>query len=557
MIHLLRPQHGSQRCHTAPSPALPHLVVDMRQRRRGKVLRQHRHLLREQAVVLQQQTDDALLRHGAAHVGVTHASFDGLAIADGIHLPALLLLLSLGIAALPSALHLHAHGLRRQAGGLRRAGGIDLPLHRVAQSGQRLRDLGGIGDAILVFLQVVFVRHLRQGELHAVGAAAEQLFKGVAPLILDEVVRVLLDVLTVHQPLGQPQHLHLELRVLQQLQRPVGGHLTGLVVVVAQHQLLGKPAEEMDLLLCQRRAHAGHRVVKARLMQRHHVQIALAQDDVGALGLFGQIQAVEHPALAVGGRVGGVHVFRLGVVDDPAAEAHHVAPHIDDRQHQPVAELVVDPSSPARHRQSRGHQLLFGEALFAHGAQQRVPLIQRRAHAEPHRHAPAYLPLVQIGLHRRALGLLQLVVEPPRRRAVQLQHPSAQTVAVVLHFPLLRQGHTGTSGQKLHRLRKGEVLDLHDEVEHAAALFAAEAVVHLLVRRHGKGGRFLAVEGAQAEIVVTLALQLHIARHHVHNVTARRQLIQKRFAEPHEAPPFPRRAPAGRFSYNILYQKTC
>ena len=292
--------------------------------------------------------------------------------------------------------------------------------------------------------------------------------------------------MSIHQSLRQTQDLHGELAVLQQLQRPVRGHLARAIVVVAQHQLLGEAAQQTYLLLGQRRAHAGHRVVEPRLMQRHHVQVTLAQDHVGPLGLFGQVQAVEHPAFAVRHRFGGVHVFRLRLVDHAAAEAHHVAPHVDDRQHQPVAELIVQSAVFPVDHQPGGKQLLLGEALVRHSAEQRVPLVQRSAHAEAHRDTPPYLPLVQIRLHRRTLRKLQLVVVPPRRRAVQLQHPPPQPVGVAAGLVLRRQRDVGPLGQELHRLRERQALDLHNKIDDAAALFAAEAVVDLLVRRHGK-----------------------------------------------------------------------
>ena len=191
------------------------------------------------------------------------------------------------------------------------------------------------------------------------------------------------------------------------------------------------------------------------------------------------------------------------------------------------------------YHQPGGQQLLLGEALVCHGAEQRVPLVQRSAHAEAHRDAAPYLPLVQIRLHRRTLRKLQLVIVPPRRRAVQLQHPPPQPVGVAAGLVLRRQWDVGPLGQELHRLRERQALDLHDEIDDAAALFAAEAVVDLLIRRHGERGRFLVVEGAQAEQVAALACQRHVAGYHVRNVVPRHHFVQKLVAEMHEKPSFP------------------
>ena len=46
----------------------------------------------------------------------------------------------------------------------------------------------------------------------------------------------------------------------------------------------------------------------------------------------------------------------------------------------------------------------------------------------------------------------------------------------------------------------------------------AEAVKALSVRVHIEGRRFFAVKGAQAAIQTSLALELHIAAHQLHNV---------------------------------------
>ena len=137
------------------------------------------------------------------------------------------------------------------------------------------------------------------------------------------------------------------------------------------------------------------------------------------------------------------------------------------------------------------------------------------------------------------LRKLQLVVVPPRRRAVQLQHPPPQPVGVAAGLVLRRQRDVGPLGQELHRLRERQALDLHDEIDDAAALFAAEAVVDLLVRRYGKRGRFLVVEGAQAEQVAALARQRHVAGYHVRDVVPRHHFVQKLVAEMHEKPSFP------------------
>ena len=64
--------------------------------------------------------------------------------------------------------------------------------------------------------------------------------------------------------------------------------------------------------------------------------------------------------------------------------------------------------------------------------------------------------------------------------------------------------------QKAHGVAVGEVLDLHDEIHHAAALMAAEAVENALLRRDGERRRLFAMEGAEAEQVAAPARQRDI-----------------------------------------------
>ena len=101
------------------------------------------------------------------------------------------------------------------------------------------------------------------------------MLKGVAPLKLDEIVRVLLDVLPVHEALWKLEHFDLKVGVVQERQRLLRGDLARVVVVVAEHELLRVAAEELQLLARECRAHRGAGIVKSCLMEHHHVDVAL------------------------------------------------------------------------------------------------------------------------------------------------------------------------------------------------------------------------------------------------------------------------------------------
>ena len=64
------------------------------------------------------------------------------------------------------------------------------------------------------------------------------MLKGVLTLELDEVVRVLFDVLSVDEPLGELEHLDLKVGVIEKRQRLLRRDLARVIVVVAEHDLL-------------------------------------------------------------------------------------------------------------------------------------------------------------------------------------------------------------------------------------------------------------------------------------------------------------------------------
>ena len=131
---------------------------------------------------------------------------------------------------------------------------------------------------------------------------------------------------------------------------------------------------------------------------------------------------------------------------------------------------------------------------------------------------------------------LQTVMEKARRIAVELQHalpPRGVLVAVIL-----RLGHARTPCEEGYSVTEFEIFDLHDEVDHAAALAAAEAVIDLLVRRYGEGGGLFAVEGADAEDVCAGALgEVDVAAHDLLDGVALCQFLQIVFGYGHASHP--------------------
>ena len=120
---------------------------------------------------------------------------------------------------------------------------------------------------------------------------------------------------------------------------------------------------------------------------------------------------------------------------------------------------------------------------------------------------------------------------------VQGQQPLA-LLAEVGAPPLFRHLQARPLGQQAHRVGKGKIFDLHDEVDDAAALAAAEAVVDLLLRHHMKRGGPLPVEGAQPPKAPALGRQGHIVGHHVGDVAPGGELVDELRRNGQGCPPF-------------------
>ena len=103
---------------------------------------------------------------------------------------------------------------------------------------------------------------------------------------------------------------------------------------------------------------------------------------------------------------------------------------------------------------------------------------------------------------------------------------------------VLRHLHAHTLGKRPDCIRIAQSLDLHLEIDDAAALMAAKAVVNAFIGSNRERSRFLPMEGTQAKEIGTGTLQRHILSDHVFNWIASRQLVKKCRWESHNPPPF-------------------
>ena len=320
----------------------------------------------------------------------------------------------------------------------------------------------------------------------------------------------------------QDTHAHLEL--FEDADRALRRLLPRAVVIVGDDDLARVARQEPRLLRRERRAERGDRTVKSRLVQTRHVDVALCQYDIPAFRLFSQIEREQIVALAENDGFRAVHVLRLPVAEDAPGEADDVAAHVDDREHEPVAERVVHAARfPVAHEPAV-KELLLRVAERLHRAHEAVPRVGRKAETEARHGLRRELPAGEIVARDLPGGGLELRVEKARSVPVEREQPLALFRAGVVR--LLRQLHTGAVGQKRHRLGEREILDLHDEADDAAALAAAEAVVDLLVRRDGERRRLFAVKRAEPEEVrPAFFRQAHVAAHDVDNVVALGELL--------------------------------
>ena len=263
-------------------------------------------------------------------------------------------------------------------------------------------------------------------------------------------------------------------------------------------------ANDLDVLGAKGGATRGHGVRHARDVRGHDVRVALDDDDLmlGRDRLLRQVQAVQELRLLVDRRLGGVEIlgrFLVAVVQATRAKTDRRARDIADRPHEAPTETVIHAAVSLR-PQARNLDLLVREALGTQVAGEGIP--RGRGIADPemraHRLGEAALGEKRAALVR--LGGGQLLLVELFGDAVGVQESLALARLLGAHARpalLVVEGDPGLRRQHLHRLSKGQVVDLLHERDDVAALTTPEAVEHAQVGAHVEGGGALVVEGAQ------------------------------------------------------------
>ena len=268
--------------------------------------------------------------------------------------------------------------------------------------------------------------------------------------------------------------------------------------------------ELADLFLGQRGSHDPDRVAHPRLVHGEHIGVALDEDHpVGSrCRRSREVDPEQHLALVVELAVGGVEVLRaLVVAHRPRAEAVDAAAAVDGREHDPLAEPVIDAAGAVARplREPDREQLLLGEAARPRGAQHPVPRARRITDAELAQGLLLEPSAEQVRACRLRLAGLPQVARVVRRRPRQQRVQPFAALAAGGRARILVLGlelDAEAIGERFQRALEVQALGLLDEVERITGLLAAEAVVVLLVGPDVERRRSLVVKRAQAEVAV-------------------------------------------------------
>ena len=371
-------------------------------------------------------------------------------------------------------------------------------------------------QTLRILRKIVLVPQALEPEVQRVAHSIQKRLKALRAVFFDILVRVLCA--------GDLQNAHLYRAVAEQLQRAQGGLLAGLVRVVAQNDLIGIFADDAHLPGGQRSAAGADGSVDTRLLHTDDVHVALAQHEPPGGAALCDLHGKHRLGFVVDQRFRAVDILGLGVVHHAPAKGNDVAAQVKDGGHDALPEQAVDAPGLAALKQAAGIQFLLVVTLIPQVLVQRLPVVGSIAQPEPDnglivQPAP---PPVGTGLPRLLHSRVQTGVEEAGGLLVHGKHPAAQTAGLVV---LLRLRHTGAGSQHLDGLAAADIVDLFDKADGVSGCLTAEAVKALGVRVHIEGRRFFAVKGAQTAVQPSLALELHIAAHQLHNVGAAGKLL--------------------------------
>ena len=236
------------------------------------------------------------------------------------------------------------------------------------------------------------------------------------------------------------------------------------------------------------------------------------------------IQAVEFVAFFEQRRFRRIQVFGFALVQHAPAEADDLAAHVDDGEHDAVAEAVVALAFFARDHEAGLDQR--GVLVVGHGGFQVLPVVRRIADAEARGDFAGEAAALEVVDGARGLfQLLAVVARGGLHQVVQIRRD-----LVLRHIGgFLRHGDAYALGQFLHRFHKAHAGVFHDKADGRAMRAAAEAVIELLGLADGERRGFFGVERTAGDVVGTGLLERQVALDHVHDVEAIEQILNETF----------------------------
>ena len=300
------------------------------------------------------------------------------------------------------------------------------------------------------------------------------------------------------------------------------------LAVEAEVHIGGVAEQQFGVILGRRGAERRHRLGDPELEQRDHVHVALDHDQPRdlAVRLPHLVQREQLATLVEQRRFRGVQIFRaVGLAHHAATEGDDAAAPVLDREHQPIAELVVDTAALAG-REHAGHvQRLEAAVAGPDGVLHAIPSVRRVAEAEALDHRGIEAALLQVLAAFLAAG--QLLLEPARRGIEHLVQFGELVLRAARHATFERHGHADPGGEIFDRIDEFEAVVVHQELDRRTMRAAAEAVIELLGWADRKRGRAFVVERATRRVVATGALQRHARLDHLDDVDAREQVIDE------------------------------
>ena len=197
----------------------------------------------------------------------------------------------------------------------------------------------------------------------------------------------------------------------REIDQPVRGGEAGRVAVERDDRFRRELPQERELMLGDRGAERGDRVIDAGLRECDDVDVAFGDDDGAGLarGCLRGTVVVEAPALVEERGLGRVQVFRLLPLGDGAgAEGDGAAARIADREHDAAAKPVVGRAGFGEADEADLDETIPAEAVARQVIEQRRAAVGRKADLEPVPGRLGEAATVEIGARLRGAATVEL-----------------------------------------------------------------------------------------------------------------------------------------------------